>query len=110
MAAAANLILAEGLRDRSFAGLFPYETNTPQKVFAGNQPYVPVSTMVDALDALQKGKGPGSPYAAGLYQAAVGRKDECRDGCMQTLQACGTGNDCMQQAHSCAQQCGVPPS
>ena len=105
MAAASNIILREGLRDRSFAGPFAYVQNTPQKVFAGNEPYVPLPTMVHALDALQQGKGPGDPYAAGMQKAAAGHLSQCHRECLQSHQCDPKDQHCMKQVHQCAQQC-----
>ncbi len=51
----ADTVLGDAIKYRSFAGLFPYSSNAPMKIFAGNEPSVPVSVMVDALDAMQRG-------------------------------------------------------
>jgi hypothetical protein len=43
-----DIILGDAMKDRSFAGLFPYEKNGPMKVFAGDAPVVPPETQVNA--------------------------------------------------------------
>jgi hypothetical protein len=48
-------VLGDAIKYQSFAGMFPYSSNAPMKTFAGNEPSVPVSVMVNALDAMQRG-------------------------------------------------------
>jgi hypothetical protein len=58
-----DTVLGDAIKYRSFAGMFPYSCNAPMKIFAGNEPSVPVSVMVDALDAMQRGGASRSDLA-----------------------------------------------
>jgi hypothetical protein len=106
----ADVVLQEAMKDRSFAGLFPYANNTPQKVFAGQEPYVPVAVVVDALDELQSGGG-GGGYATGgsMQQAASMQLQACHLKCKQVHESCmqqsGSAPQCVQQAKACFMQC-----
>jgi len=105
---AADVVLKDALQDRSFAGLFAYSSNVPMKVFAGNEPAVPVSVLVDALDALQGGSAPMGAAKAMQYAAAA-QPSACQNSCMQSFQACmasgGSESTCVPQANACASQC-----
>lgn len=106
----ADVVLRDALQNRSFAGLFPYASNAPMKVFAGNEPAVPVSVLVDALDAMQGGNAPNSG-AKKMKYAAAARADSCQMGCMQSFESCmKSGGDqslCVSSANTCASQCSI---
>lgn len=108
---AADVVLRDALQNRSFAGLFPYASNVPMKVFAGNEPAVPVSVLVDALDTLQAGQAPRGAAKQMQYAAAV-RPSECHTACHRSLEMCmqngGDQSSCMSSANSCAAHCPLP--
>lgn len=84
-----DVVLQDATRDRSFAGLFPYASNVPMKVFAGNEPSVPVSVLVDALDEMQ-----GGGASQGTQAAAQARLAPQLSACMA---------QCQKQHESCLQ-------
>lgn len=108
---AVDVVLTDALQDRSFAGLFAYSSNVPMKVFAGNEPSVPVSVLVDALDAMQAGKAPKAA-ARNMQYAAAANPSSCHASCMQSMQVClGAGEsqgNCTNAARACAAQCPMP--
>lgn len=111
MSAADNLLM-DALQDRSFAGLFAYSSNVPMKVFAGQEPTVPVSALVDALDALQGGSAPKGAVRA-MHDAASAQLSGCQKACLNQHEACmaGGGNPggCSSSAQACASRCTTAP-
>lgn len=83
----ADIVLQDALRDRSFAGLFPYASNTPMKVFAGNEPAVPVAVIVEALDDMQAGSA-NSKVASGAKERIAPKVNMCMSQCQQQHEAC----------------------
>lgn len=102
---ASDQVLKDGLRDRSFAGLFAYTSNVPMKVFAGNEPAVPVSVLVDALDALQSGHA-SKHGAAQMHGAATAHMSKCQEACMGMHGACMQMGMDPQICVSSTQECG----
>ena len=104
----ADILIKDGMQDRSFAGLFAYSSNVPMKVFAGNEPTVPVSALVDALDMLQSGSAPKGAAKAMQY-AASPQLSDCQKTCLAQHQTCmSSGSNpgsCVSSAQACASQC-----
>ncbi len=98
------------MRDRSFAGLFPYASNAPMKVFAGNQPAVPVSVLVDALDTMQGG-GATKGQAEQMRYAAGAKLSACQSTCQAQYQQCAASaqgsTDAAKACHASAQSCAA---
>ena len=82
-----DTVLFEAIRDRSFAGLFPYSNNTPMKVFAGHEPSVPVSVLIDALDEMQAG-GASHAARAGAKASLVPQFGACVNQCQKQHESC----------------------
>jgi len=82
-----EVVLRDATRDRSFAGLFPYASNAPMKVFAGNEPAVPVSVLVDALDEMQGGSASGAAQAGAQSQLAP-QLNACMAQCQKQHESC----------------------
>jgi hypothetical protein len=108
---AADVVLKDAMQDRSFAGLFAYSSNVPMKVFAGNEPSVPVSVLVDALDTLQGGSAPKGAAQAMQY-AASAQLSGCQASCMAQHESCMSGGNapgtCVASTQACAAQCPAP--
>jgi hypothetical protein len=108
---AADVVLKDAIQDRSFAGLFAYSSNVPMKVFAGNEPAVPVSVLVDALDTLQGGSAPKGAAQAMQY-AASAQLSSCQKSCLAQHEACMSDGSqpasCVASAQACAMQCSAP--
>lgn len=104
---AADVVLTDAMQDRSFAGLFPYSNNGPMKVFAGNEPSVPVSVLVDALDSLQAGSG--SKGAAKAMHVAAAAHEPCMAACSAHNNKCmksgKTQSECARAAQMCKEAC-----
>ena len=107
---ASDIVISDAIQDRSFAGLFAYSSNVPMKVFAGNEPTVPVSVLVDALDALQ-GRNAPSGVARSMQYAAAAHPTGCQTSCLQSFETCvkggGDQGSCVKSANACANQCQI---
>jgi hypothetical protein len=105
---ASDIVLNDALQDRSFAGLFAYSSNAPMKVFAGHDPAVPVSVLVEALDTLQGGCAPKGAAPA-MHHAASAQLKSCQKSCLTQHETCMSSNNtpasCVASAQACAMQC-----
>jgi hypothetical protein len=112
MTSAADVVLMDGLRDRSFAGLFAYSSNVPMKIFAGNEPSVPVSVLIDALDTLQGGQA-SKGGAAQMHGAASAHIHHCQADCMLEHSTCmmtagvGGAQSCVAITQACNSNCAA---
>jgi hypothetical protein len=99
----ADLVIRDARQSRSFAGLFAYSSNVPMKVFAGNEPCVPVSVVVDALDTIQQG-GASKHEAAHMKKHMDPGMSACQEVCMQEHAHCmlapSNAQACVSQAQA----------
>ena len=76
--------------DRSFAGPFPYATNTPEKVFAGIEKPVPLAAVQEIIsEGLVNGGGGGTSDAQ--IRRAVAPQLLCATDCSEQFFQCVVG-------------------
>ena len=120
---ATQVVLAAAGEDRSYAGSFAYDSQTPMKVFMGDVPCVPLPTVVDALDAQSAGAGGGAlkPQDIDALRKVIGMDvGSCSMKCSPALWDCissspgktlsekisdGKVSACMQTSMACYQSC-----
>ena len=119
--ASAQLVMQAAAEDRSYAGAFAYDSQTPHKVFMGEVPCVPLPTVVDALDQ-SAGQGAGlKPQDIDALRKVIGMDvASCSTKCSPALWECVANSSgktlgdklaesqvqaCMQHSLACYQSC-----
>ncbi len=74
------------LRDRSFAGPYPYSDSTPFKILAGNEKSMPLPDLMQVLDSIQRGQG--SQYAAAMKGTVTAQVPELDTKCSRIFEMC----------------------
>ena len=77
--------------DRSFAGPFPYATNTPEKVFAGIEKPVPLIAVQELIEENLGGGGGGGSVSDAQIRKAVSPMIGCMGGCNEEFFKCVAG-------------------
>ena len=113
MATPAEILLNAANQDRSYAGAFAYESQTPHKVFMGQSPCVPLPTVMEVI----QGSAPAGPGDMNTLRKVIGMDvASCSAQCTPQMHSClastsgnladkmGSGK-CLQETLSCYQSC-----
>lgn len=87
----AGIIYESAMKDLSFAGPYPYASNTPQKVFAGEERSVPIGYVMEALNEIQSGQA--APVHTAIIKGALHPKQtSCMSKCQNEFNNCLGGD------------------